>query len=183
MAKVFLFALKQFIFIPVSGVFFTVTSGLVSRLALELVENQDGFLGIFGAERVKTIILSPETWLKGSELKLMPIWGFPFTEYLRKIRAKPIPPLGLGGARKGLGGSRLPRSTRPHPRPSSSCPVPPETLLRSCLAPTGTLAGPIPQRPQTPAATSPRYGPTAHRVPRTPWRQAGEQPGLGAVSL
>ena len=63
--KCYFFALKQFISIQASGAFFTATSDFeVFHLALELVENQDGFPRILGAERVKTIILSPETWLK-----------------------------------------------------------------------------------------------------------------------
>lgn len=63
--SVIFFALKQFISIQASGTFFTATSDFeVFHLALELVENQDGFPRILGADRVKTIILSPETWLK-----------------------------------------------------------------------------------------------------------------------
>lgn len=64
------FALKQFISIQASGTFFRVTSNFnVFHLTLELVETQDGFPRIFGVEKVKTIILSPEIWLKDYRLK------------------------------------------------------------------------------------------------------------------
>lgn len=65
MGKVLFFALKQFISIQAPGAFFMATSDFEAfHLTLELAENQDGFPGIFAVERVKTIILSPETWLK-----------------------------------------------------------------------------------------------------------------------
>lgn len=62
--KVLFLALKQFISIQASEAFFTATSDFEGlHLALELAENQGGFPGIFEAERVKPITLSPKTWL------------------------------------------------------------------------------------------------------------------------
>lgn len=66
---------------------------------------------------------------------------------------------------RGTGKHLVP--SQPHLRP----------CLRPCLIPTGTFAGHIPQCLQPQADLSLCYGPTAHQVPKNPWRKVGDEPG------